>query len=117
MQGGQRHGIRRLSDRASPAFCHRRLLIGVPGTRETRCVADDGKTRGWLDRIVGGSHAVVLLASAVRMWLCGDTCPASSLVLPPTDSIATIARAPTACAASLRPGFGRRGRLPPNRGY
>src|SRR6478609_2301755 len=92
-------------------------LIGIPGTRETRCIADDGKTLGWFDRIVGGSHAVVLLASAVRMWLCGDTCPASSLVLPPTDSIATIARAPTACAASLRPGFGRRGRLPPNRGY
>ena len=41
--------------------------VGIRGTRETRCIADDGKTRGRLDRMFGGSHAVVLPASAVRM--------------------------------------------------
>ena len=46
-------------------------LIGIRGTRKTRCIADDCKTRGRLGRMFGGSHAVVLLASAVRMRLCG----------------------------------------------
>jgi len=42
-------------------------FIGIRGTWKPRRIADDGKTRGRLDRMFGGSHAVVLLASAVRM--------------------------------------------------
>ena len=36
-------------------------LIGIRCARKTRRIADDGKTRGWFDRMFGGSHAAVLL--------------------------------------------------------
>ena len=58
--------LRHLRHRVAALAQHVPEPVGVLGARETRCVADDGKTRCRLDRMFGGSHAVVLLCVGDR---------------------------------------------------
>ena len=51
------------------------------GAREARCIADDGKTRGRLDRMFGGSHAVVLPCVGGRKMPRWDTVVAPEVQL------------------------------------
>ena len=77
--------LRHLRYRVAALAQHVPEPAGVLGTRETRCIADDCKARGRLDRMFGGSHAVVLPCGRRSESGAGGHCIAPEVHLPDGD--------------------------------
>ncbi len=79
--------------------------IGIRGARETRCIADDGKACGRLDRMLGESHTRCSPCFLPRR----SECESEGVLTPLITPSKTIAREPVAHDAT-RSGFSPRDR-------